>query len=139
MSAAHGQVGGVHYQNLTTDPYEFAIANDLGGLELSVVKYVSRWPDKGGVEDVRKARDTVNRLKDGSEVLKAARHGRPMPTGMTPDEYCIANQLGRHESSVVFWTWLWHRNRLDCALDEAGKACDRLIEQIMAGGENAEH
>ena len=49
------QVGGDHYKKLKIQPIEYALANDLGICEHAVVKYVSRWKDKNGVEDLRKA------------------------------------------------------------------------------------
>lgn len=49
------QVGGDHYKKLKIQPIEYALANNLGICEHAVVKYVSRWKDKNGVEDLRKA------------------------------------------------------------------------------------
>jgi len=49
------QVGGDHYKKLKIQPIEYALANDLGICEHAVVKYVSRWKDKNGVEDIKKA------------------------------------------------------------------------------------
>jgi len=49
------QVGGDHYKKLKIQPIEYALANDLGICEHAVVKYVSRWENKNGVEDLRKA------------------------------------------------------------------------------------
>lgn len=49
------QIGGDHYTKLKIQPIEYALANNLGICEHAVVKYVSRWKDKNGVEDLRKA------------------------------------------------------------------------------------
>jgi hypothetical protein len=38
------------------------VANNLGYLEGNIVKYVSRWKDKGGVDDLRKARHYLDKL-----------------------------------------------------------------------------
>lgn len=48
------QVGGSHYQ-LPIQPIEYILANGLGYCEANVVKYVSRWRNKGGVQDLKKA------------------------------------------------------------------------------------
>jgi hypothetical protein len=56
------QVGGNHYTKCGIQPYEYTLANNLGGLEHTVVKYVTRWKDKGGVEDLKKARHTLDFL-----------------------------------------------------------------------------
>lgn len=49
------QVGGDHYKLMAIQPIEYILANKLGFVEGAVVKYVSRWQDKGGVEDLSKA------------------------------------------------------------------------------------
>lgn len=48
------QVGGTHYQ-LPIQPIEYILANGLGYCEANVVKYVSRWRNKGGIQDLKKA------------------------------------------------------------------------------------
>lgn len=50
-----------HYHT-SNDVYQFCLDNDLGGLEMNVIKYVSRWKKKNGIEDLRKARETLDRL-----------------------------------------------------------------------------
>lgn len=55
------QVGGSHYQK-AIQPWDYIIANNLGYLEGNVVKYVSRWRDKGGVQDLRKAQHYLQKL-----------------------------------------------------------------------------
>ena len=42
-----------HY-NWAVQPIEYIMANDLGFCEGSIVKYVTRWESKGGVEDLKK-------------------------------------------------------------------------------------
>lgn len=54
------QVGGNHYEKMAIQPIEYILANKLGFVEGSVVKYVSRWEDKGGVEDLKKARQLLD-------------------------------------------------------------------------------
>lgn len=53
------QVGGSHYTKLGIQPYHYSLANNLGPLEHTVIKYVTRWKDKGGVEDLKKAQHTL--------------------------------------------------------------------------------
>jgi len=59
-SAMQIQVGGDHYKLLKIQPLEYALENDLGICEHAVIKYVSRWRDKGGIEDLRKARHYID-------------------------------------------------------------------------------
>jgi hypothetical protein len=56
MSALDTQVGGDHYKGRAIQPVQYIHANSLGFIEGSVVKYVTRWRDKGGVADLEKAR-----------------------------------------------------------------------------------
>jgi len=56
------QVGGDHYQNKAIQPWDYIIANNLGYLEGNVVKYVSRWKEKHGLEDLKKARHYLDKL-----------------------------------------------------------------------------
>jgi Protein of unknwon function (DUF3310) len=56
------QHGGTHYKEKTVQPWDYIAANGLGYFEGNVVKYVSRWRDKGGVEDLRKARHYLDKL-----------------------------------------------------------------------------
>ena len=55
MSALEKQTGGNHYKKYKIQPIEYALANNLGPLEHGVIKYVTRHPDKGKAEDIRKA------------------------------------------------------------------------------------
>ena len=55
MSALDKQVNGNWYKLMMIQPLEYALANDMGICEHAVVKYISRWKTKGGVEDLRKA------------------------------------------------------------------------------------
>ena len=56
------QVGGAHYKDKAIQPWDFIASNKLGYLEGNIIKYVSRWQDKGGIEDLRKARHYLDKL-----------------------------------------------------------------------------
>ncbi len=58
------QVGGSHYKDMSIQPIEYIMSNDLGYAEGAVVKYVTRWKDKGGVEDLKKAHHFLEMLID---------------------------------------------------------------------------
>ena len=59
------QIGGSHYKSLKIQPLEYALQNNLGICEHAVIKYVSRWKTKGGIEDLRKARHYIDILIEG--------------------------------------------------------------------------
>ena len=82
MSDANArQVGGDHYRAKPVQVWDFITANGLGFLAGNVVKYVSRYKDKGGVTDLEKARHYLDKL---IEVERANRkpdhcdHGVPL-------------------------------------------------------------
>ena len=56
------QTGGTHYQNLKITPIEYAMANKLDACQFSVVKYITRFRDKNGLEDLMKAKDFIDML-----------------------------------------------------------------------------
>ena len=62
MSAINEQIGGDHYKKMKIQPIEYILANDIGFTEGSVIKYVSRWKTKNGVEDLKKARHLLDML-----------------------------------------------------------------------------
>ena len=62
LKALDTQVGGDHYKNLAIQPVEYIFKNNIGYLEGCVIKYVTRWKDKGGVQDLEKAKHFLELL-----------------------------------------------------------------------------
>ena len=56
------QVGGDHYMDKAIQPWDYIIANNLGYLEGNIVKYISRWKEKNGVDDLHKAQHYLAKL-----------------------------------------------------------------------------
>jgi len=56
------QIGGEHYKKYAIQPVEYIHANGLGYFEGNVVKYVTRWRDKGGSADLEKAQHYLQLL-----------------------------------------------------------------------------
>ena len=54
MSALDKQIGGSHYKDMAIQPIEYIYKNNLGFCEGNVVKYITRWKTKNGIEDLRK-------------------------------------------------------------------------------------
>jgi len=48
------QVGGSHYKSIHIQPYEFISKNDLSFFQGNVIKYVCRYLNKNGIEDLEK-------------------------------------------------------------------------------------
>jgi hypothetical protein len=67
LKANDVKVAGTHYKSKAVQPWDYIVANNLGYLEGNIVKYVSRWKDKGGVDDLRKARHYLDKLIETQE------------------------------------------------------------------------
>jgi len=48
-----------HYNKYKITPIEFILANDIPFCEANVIKYISRWKDKGGLKDLEKAKEYI--------------------------------------------------------------------------------
>ncbi len=62
MSALSDQIGGSHYKDMAIQPVEYIHRNHIGFVEGCVIKYVSRWRQKGGIQDLKKARHFLDML-----------------------------------------------------------------------------
>lgn len=56
------QIGGSHYKDFKIQPVEFIHKNRLGFCEGSAIKYLCRWRNKNGIEDLKKARHFIDLL-----------------------------------------------------------------------------
>ena len=57
-----------HYANSTIEPIDYIVANKLSYCEGNVVKYISRWKLKGGVQDLNKAKQYIDFIIDKEGV-----------------------------------------------------------------------
>jgi len=55
-------VGGAHYKLHTYETWDVIVDWNLGYLDGNAVKYLSRWKDKGGVQDLKKAKHYIEKL-----------------------------------------------------------------------------
>lgn len=56
------QVGGDHYCKMAIQPFQFSMANGLDPMQHTVIKYVTRFRNKGGIQDLEKAKQTIDLL-----------------------------------------------------------------------------
>jgi hypothetical protein len=62
-SALDKQINGDHYKKKgAIQPIEYIHSNGLGFIEGNVVKYISRWRDKNGTEDLEKIKHYIDLL-----------------------------------------------------------------------------
>jgi len=62
MSANDEQIGGRHYIDKPFQPWDFIVGNRMGFLEGNIIKYVSRYKEKNGLEDLIKASHYLDKL-----------------------------------------------------------------------------
>lgn len=63
INSANGvQIGGAHYKNKSIQPWDYIVQNEIPYLEGNIIKYISRWRDKGGLDDLRKAQHYLSKL-----------------------------------------------------------------------------
>lgn len=55
MNVLEKQIGGTHYSELPYQPIELIYKLDLGFIQGNIVKYITRWRYKNGLEDLKKA------------------------------------------------------------------------------------
>jgi hypothetical protein len=61
MSANDRQINGDHYQ-ASIQTWDYIVAHDLSFLEGNVIKYVTRFRKKNGLQDLEKARHYLDKL-----------------------------------------------------------------------------
>lgn len=61
-SALGKEVGGNHYKNMAIQPIEFITKNGLGFCVGNIIKYVCRYKNKNGKEDLLKAKHYIDLL-----------------------------------------------------------------------------
>lgn len=61
------QIGGDHYKSLAIQPIEYITKNNLGWCEGNIVKYITRWKQKGGSADIDKVIHYAQLLKELNE------------------------------------------------------------------------
>jgi len=71
LSANTKQIAGDHYKKYgDIQPWDVVLAWDLGYLEGTALKYIARWQDKGGINDIKKAIHFLEKLVETEEAKK---------------------------------------------------------------------
>jgi len=52
--ATDKQIGGKHYKSYSIQPIEFIVANKLSFIQGCIIKYICRFENKNGIEDLEK-------------------------------------------------------------------------------------
>ena len=62
VKATDKQIGGDHYTKLAIQPMRYSMENGLDALQHTIIKYVTRFRDKAGIEDLEKAKHCIDML-----------------------------------------------------------------------------
>ena len=81
MTANNKQIAGDHYKKYgDLQPWDVVIKWNLGYLEGTALKYIARWRDKGGIDDIKKA---IHFLEKLVEIHSPSANTDPTYAGVT--------------------------------------------------------
>lgn len=90
------QIGGDHYKKYSYQPVEFSVQAKLSFIQGSIVKYIVRYEDKNGVEDIQKVIHYAELAKELKYIAK------PKPYQLTyVHRFCTENKLSPLQNDVV--------------------------------------
>jgi len=61
VGASAVQHGGSHYLKRPIQPWDYIVANNFDFWQGNILKYISRWKDKDGLQDLEKARHYIEK------------------------------------------------------------------------------
>lgn len=95
-SALDVQIGGSHYKKYAYQPVEFAVHAELSFIQGNIVKYITRYNDKNGVEDIKK-------VIHYSELAMQLRHSNKIKEHkqMYAHKFCVENKLNTLQVEVI--------------------------------------
>ena len=104
------QEGGSHYIGYKIQPIEFIHKNGLGFIQGNIIKYVVRYKEKGGLEDLMKARHYLDMLINEESCIK--KEGEIMTIDWQPietipktgEEVLVCYTLQNNVMELVRWS-----------------------------------
>lgn len=110
------QIGGDHYLKYGMQPFQFTGPNGWDGFAHTILKYITRWRDKGGLLDLEKARHVAHlRVSLDCEYRPnplAAANG--MRITITMGTYVAANGISKEDDPLFYalehWVLAGHRS-----------------------------
>lgn len=140
MSANDQQVAGSHYAG-SYQHWDFAVSGlDNRYLEGQITKYVYRWRQKNGLEDLQKAQHFLQKLREEHTAGRVApvTEGRSTPAivalvqrvkrGESLQKFMASNELGASETQVMVLLSDWSS---DLQLAECAAAIEALIQEAI--------
>jgi len=84
------QVGGDHYQNMKIQPAEFINKNEMKFAEGNAIKYICRHINKGGEQDLEKAKHYIDMIIE-RDYGDDAEKSKTYSSSALPEGYSFAN------------------------------------------------
>ena len=107
MSANDKQIAGDHYTNKKIQHWDFAASQNFDYFQGNITKYISRWKDKKGLEDLEKAQHYLEKY---IEIIKCHPHNY---------ENILADpQDGEGEDIVVYATGVTLQSEVNISGEE---------------------
>ena len=129
MSANDKQINGDHYRG-AIQTWDYIVANDLGFLEGNIVKYVTRFRKKNGVQDLEKAQHYLQKLIE-VENERLRRASNPNDQDQQTIKEIVAESENRYGERTG--TDVAHRDKVIaklCQRNEAGYGQPTTIGEI---------
>ena len=128
------QIGGDHYTKMRIQPVQFIHANSIPFIEGTIIKYVSRWKSKGGLQDLEKARHMVSMLI----AYGPDEHAGYMPSfddlARAVDAYVTANDIPPMEALIIEYVATWRQTNGVRTLKLARSLLDIMISRGCQNG-----
>lgn len=127
-SALDVQIGGSHYKDMDMQPIEVIIPLNLSFVQGNILKYVSRYKNKNGIEDLKKCIHYAKLAKEfeakGEAIVKVKnKKVRSTVATETIDEYCVRNKIHGYAQYVI--NYLIVNN-----WDKVIEGCENLIIEL---------
>lgn len=92
--ATDRQVGGDHYKSLPIQPGVFIRKNGIGWYEGNAIKYICRYKQKGGREDLLKVKHYIDLILEELDKDGPTNNNGPEPTddSSTTSTGCVCEQ-----------------------------------------------
>jgi hypothetical protein len=101
------QVGGDHYRKGGIQHWDFVVSHDYGYLEGQVSKYLARWRNKNGLQDLDKSLHFLEKIVSVHRQAEASANGlRPIPI----ETFFAANRVPPQEQVIFLLLHAYHES-----------------------------
>jgi len=123
------QVGGDHYAKAEVQHWDVVSRNNVGYLEGAATKYLSRWRDKNGLEDLHKAKHFTVKLAELYVDKQRALGGKVKTEEVL--QFVTSYKLNKMESAACMYLLQWSTVT---DLYDAMAAIDSVISEAVKEG-----